>query len=41
MGFSVDPKRCYELVSGVAGIYLSYLVTGVIHQSLYLLPYQD
>lgn len=33
----VDPVRCYQLVSGVLGIYLSYLVTGIIHESMYLL----
>jgi hypothetical protein len=33
----VDPTRCYQLVSGVLGIYLSYLVTGIIHESMYLL----
>lgn len=32
----VDPTRCFQLVSGVVGIYVSYLVTGVIHESMYL-----
>ena len=32
----VDPTRCYQLVTGVIGIYFSYLLTGVIHESLYI-----
>ncbi len=35
----VDPARCLQLVLGVAGIYISYLVTGVIHESMSLLHY--
>jgi hypothetical protein len=35
----VDPARCLQLVLGVAGIYVSYLVTGVIHESMSLSPY--
>ena len=31
----VDPIRCFQLISGVAGIYISYLVTGIIHESMY------
>ncbi len=31
----VDPKRCLQLVIGVAGIYIFYLATGVIHESMY------
>jgi hypothetical protein len=31
----VDPSRCWQLFSGVLGIYLSYLVTGLVHESMY------
>lgn len=31
----VDPKRCWQLLSGVLGIYFSYLVTGLIHEAMY------
>lgn len=31
----VDPKRCLQLVTGVVGIYFSYLVTGILHESMY------
>jgi len=30
----VDPTRCYQLVSGVLGIYITYLVTGLIQESM-------
>jgi len=30
----VDPTRCLQLVTGVAGIYISYLLTGVVHESM-------
>jgi hypothetical protein len=30
----VDPTRCWQLTSGVLGIYFSYLVTGIIHESM-------
>jgi hypothetical protein len=30
----VDPKRCFELVSGVIGIYVMYLVAGVMHERM-------
>ncbi len=33
----VDPVRCWQLLSGVLGIYISYLVTGIIHEAMYLL----
>lgn len=32
----VDPKRCWQLLSGVLGIYFSYLVTGLVHEAMYL-----
>ena len=31
----VDPTRCWQLLSGVLGIYFSYLVTGIVHESMY------
>jgi hypothetical protein len=31
----VDPTRCWQLASGVMGIYITYLVTGIIHESMY------
>jgi hypothetical protein len=34
----VDPVRCLQLITGVAGIYISYLITGVAHESMYLWP---
>jgi drug/metabolite transporter (DMT)-like permease len=30
----VDPTRCYQLVTGVLGIYITYLATGIIHESM-------
>jgi len=27
----VDPTRCYQLITGVIGIYATYLVTGLAH----------
>jgi hypothetical protein len=36
MGLSnyVDPTRCWQLFSGVLGIYFSYLVTGLVHEAM-------
>ena len=41
MGLSdyVDPTRCWQLLSGVLGIYVSYLVTGLAHESMYAPPH--
>ncbi len=30
----VDPVRCWQLASGVLGIYISYLVTGIVHEGM-------
>jgi hypothetical protein len=30
----VDPTRFWQLTSGVLGIYVTYLVTGVVHESM-------
>jgi len=37
----VDPKRCYQLVTGIVGIYFCYLSLGILHEYLYLLSYID
>ena len=33
---NIDRTRALQLVTGIAGIYISYLVTGIIHESMYL-----
>ena len=30
----VDPTRCMQLITGVAGIYISYLVVGIVQESM-------
>lgn len=30
----VDPTRLWQLASGVIGIYFTYLITGVVHESM-------
>lgn len=37
---SIDTTRALQLITGVAGIYISYLVTGVVHESMYLLNHK-
>jgi len=32
----VDPIRCWQLFSGVAGIYISYLATGFLQEKMYI-----
>lgn len=34
IGKYVDPVRGAQLVSGIAGIYFCYLVTGIYHESM-------
>ena len=36
MGFSdyIDPTRCYQLVTGIIGIYISYLTLGIVQESV-------
>ena len=36
---SIDGTRALQLITGIAGIYISYLVTGIIHESMYQLNY--
>ena len=31
----VDPTRCFQLVTGVVGIYVIYILAGIIHESMY------
>ena len=31
----IDPKRCFELLIGIVGIYVSYLTLGVVQESVY------